>query len=404
MKEGWEVKKLGEVCETGSGGTPLKMHDEYYNNGTIPWLRSGEVCTKEIYATELYITDKGLKNSSAKIFPANTVLVAMYGATAGQVGILKIASTTNQAVCGILPNETMSPEYIYYYFLFNKEALVAQAVGGAQPNISQIKIKNIQIPVPPIAEQQRIVSILDTAFLKIEKLKSNAELNLNNAKALFQSALQYELSPKKGWEVKKLGDKNVLNIIDGDRGSNYPKKDEFTNDGYCLFLSTKNVRQNGFCFNSLSFISNEKDKEMGKGKLRRRDLVMTTRGTIGNIGLYDDSVFLNHIRINSGMLIFRPNEDLILSEFYFWVLSSPQIKNQISKYTTGAAQPQLPIKTLVNFIFNFPSSLSEQQSIVEKLDSLSSRCQAMEANYKQTLKACDELKQSLLTKAFNGEL
>lgn len=361
MKEGWEVKKLGEVCETGSGGTPLKMHDEYYNNGTIPWLRSGEVCTKEIYATELYITDKGLKNSSAKIFPANTVLVAMYGATAGQVGILKIASTTNQAVCGILPNETMSPEYIYYYFLFNKEALVAQAVGGAQPNISQIKIKNIQIPVPPIAEQQRIVSILDTAFLKIEKLKSNAELNLNNAKALFQSALQYELSPKKGWEVKKLGDKNVLNIIDGDRGSNYPKKDEFTNDGYCLFLSTKNVRQNGFCFNSLSFISNEKDKEMGKGKLRRRDLVMTTRGTIGNIGLYDDSVFLNHIRINSGMLIFRPNEDLILSEFYFWVLSSPQIKNQISKYTTGAAQPQLPIKhLLISFLISPHPSLSNK--------------------------------------------
>ena len=114
MKQGWVIKKLGEVCETGAGGTPLKSHKDYYEGGTIPWLLSGEVSQGEIYNSKNFITEKGLKNSSAKLFPPNTVLIAMYGATAGQVGILKFEASTNQAVCGILPNEKTIPEYLYY--------------------------------------------------------------------------------------------------------------------------------------------------------------------------------------------------------------------------------------------------------------------------------------------------
>ena len=103
IKEGWEVKKLGNICETSSGGTPSKSHPEYYEGGNIPWLRSGEISQGHIYETELYITDEGLKKSSAKIFPIDTVVIAMYGATVGQVGILKKEMSTNQAVCGIFP-------------------------------------------------------------------------------------------------------------------------------------------------------------------------------------------------------------------------------------------------------------------------------------------------------------
>ena len=139
MKQGWEIKKLGEVCETGAGGTPLKTHNDYYAGGTIPWLLSGEVSQGEIFEAKNFITEKGLKNSSAKLFPPNTVLVAMYGATAGQVGILRFEAATNQAVCGILPNDKTIPEYLFYCFLSKKEELVAQAVGGAQPNISRIR-------------------------------------------------------------------------------------------------------------------------------------------------------------------------------------------------------------------------------------------------------------------------
>lgn len=122
-KKGWEVKKLGEVCETGAGGTPLKAHKDYYEGGTIPWLMSGEVSQGIVFEAKNFITEKGLKNSSAKLFPINTVLVAMYGATAGQVGILKFEACTNQAVCGILPNNKTIPEYLFYCFLSKKEEL-----------------------------------------------------------------------------------------------------------------------------------------------------------------------------------------------------------------------------------------------------------------------------------------
>ena len=105
MKAGWQVKKLGDICHTGAGGTPLKSKKEFYENGTIPWLMSGEVSQGEVLTAKRFITKKGLENSSAKIFPKNTVLVAMYGATAGEVGVLRFEASTNQAVCGIIPNE-----------------------------------------------------------------------------------------------------------------------------------------------------------------------------------------------------------------------------------------------------------------------------------------------------------
>jgi len=109
VKAVWQVTRLAEVCKTAAGGTPLKSNKEFYEGGKIPWLQSGEVSQGEISAAKTFITELGLKKSSAKLFPANTVLVAMYGATAGQVGILRFESATNQAVCGILPNKTFIP-------------------------------------------------------------------------------------------------------------------------------------------------------------------------------------------------------------------------------------------------------------------------------------------------------
>ncbi|MDD4907142.1 MAG: restriction endonuclease subunit S, partial [Methylobacter tundripaludum] len=117
MKAGWQWKLLGDVCKTGSGGTPLKAKEEYYKGGTIPWLMSGEVSQGEVREATNFITQKGLESSAAKIFPKDTVLVAMYGATAGQVGILKFEAATNQAVCGILPNKQFVPEFLFYFLL-----------------------------------------------------------------------------------------------------------------------------------------------------------------------------------------------------------------------------------------------------------------------------------------------
>jgi restriction endonuclease S subunit len=216
--------------------------------------------------------------------------------------------------------------------------------------------------------------------------------------------LQSVFACSDGWEEKKLGDKNIFEIIDGDRGKNYPTKKEFLEEGFCLFMNTKNVRPHGFNFETTIFISEEKDKILGNGKLRRNDVVMTTRGTIGNLGIYGDDVSYNNIRINSGMLIFRPNLKAIIPKYLFEVLRSGLVKAQIKKYVSGAAQPQLPIKTLVNFSFPVPKSLPDQRRIVAKLDALSAETKKLEDVYRRKLESLEELKKSILQKAFSGEL
>lgn len=186
-EKGWEVKKLGEVCKTTSGGTPSKGHNEYYEGGTIPWLRSGEVNKMYIYDTELFITEEGLKNSSAKWFPENTVVVAMYGATVGQVGILKSKMTTNQAICGIFPNEYFIPTYLYHFLLSKKEEYLKLATGGAQPNISQNIVRDTLVCCPPIATQQEFADKIEA----IEKQKELIKESIKETETLFNARMDY---------------------------------------------------------------------------------------------------------------------------------------------------------------------------------------------------------------------
>ncbi len=189
-KEGVKWSTIGDLFETYSGGTPTKSNKDYYEGGSIPWLRSGEVCQKEITKTEMFITEKGLKDSSAKYYPENTVVVAMYGATAAQVGILRIKSTSNQAVCGILPHKDFHPEYVYYWFRSIEDKLAAQAQGGAQPNISQQKIKKVEIPIYSMSEQQSIVETLDSLKSKVDRLQANYEKISQECDALRQAILR----------------------------------------------------------------------------------------------------------------------------------------------------------------------------------------------------------------------
>lgn len=186
-EKGWETKKLGDVFQTTSGGTPAKGHNEYYDNGTIPWLRSGEINKMYIYDTELFITELGLHNSSAKWFPTNTVVIAMYGATVGQVGILCKEMTTNQAVCGIFPNDEFIPIYIYHFLLSKKNEYIEIAAGGAQPNISQNIVRNTLIYCPPLALQQQFASKIEA----IEKQKELIKQSLSEVQLLFNSRMDY---------------------------------------------------------------------------------------------------------------------------------------------------------------------------------------------------------------------
>lgn len=189
-KEGWKMTSIGKIFKSYSGGTPLKSKQEYYNNATIPWLNSGEVCQKYITNTNNYISELGLKNSSAKFFPINTVLIAMYGATAAQAGILKFEATTNQAICGLLPIKEMVPEFVYYWFLYNKTEFAAMAQGGAQPNLSQVKIKSMPIPQISIEQQKIICDKLESYETKVKSLLVNYEQTITLCNDLKQSLLK----------------------------------------------------------------------------------------------------------------------------------------------------------------------------------------------------------------------
>ena len=158
----------------------------------------------------------------------------------------------------------------------------------------------------------------------------------------------------------------LAEIIDGDRGKNYPQQHEFLEEGYCLFLNTGNVTATGFSFESNQYISKEKCDLLRKGKLQRRDIVYTTRGTVGNAAFYADSVPYEHIRINSGMVIIRPNEDVVCTEFLYQILKSNYYRPYFKKYCTGSAQPQLPIKNFSTIELDLPD-LETQQKIADML-------------------------------------
>ena len=167
--------RLGDYISTQSGGTPNTKKSEYYDEGTIPWLSSGEVNQGYISSTEKYITEDGLANSAAKWVPENSVVIAMYGATAGKVGFITIPLTTNQAVCALLPNDAFDPLYLYYAVSSKKDWMIAQCRGAAQPNISQGIIRSMEIPMPSLDEQMQFANIIKQADKSKFELRKSIE-------------------------------------------------------------------------------------------------------------------------------------------------------------------------------------------------------------------------------------
>lgn len=321
----------------------------------------------------MFITQKGLENSSARYFPKDTVVIAMYGATAAQVGILKIKTTSNQAVCGILPNDNYSPEFIYYWFTYNKGNLASQAQGGAQPNISQIKIKNVLIPLLPLSEQQRIVSYLDSAFAKIDAVAKNAEDSLNEAKALFQSALAKMMEPKEGWEEKYL-DELAENL------------------DYKRIPVTLNKRKSGkYPYYGASGIVDYVEDYIFDGNyllISEDGANLLARATPIAFPVTGKFWVNNHAHI----LEFKDSITQLFVEFYFKLID-------IKEYVTGAAQPKLTQRNM-NKIPIFIPSLDKQKIVVCALQNIESKVQQLQSNLTRTLSECAALKQSILRQTF----
>ena len=201
----WPLIPLGEICSTSSGGTPSRSNPEYFG-GEVLWIKSGDLTDGEVIHCDENITDEALRNSSAKLFPRGTVLLAMYGATVGKLGMLEVDAATNQAVCGISAPESLDRWFLFFFLLSQRQKLISLSAGGAQPNISQKIVRELLVPVPPLPEQRRIVDLLSRAEgivrLRREAEKKAAEL----IPALFNDMFGDPATNPKGWPVRKVAE------------------------------------------------------------------------------------------------------------------------------------------------------------------------------------------------------
>lgn len=191
---------------------------------------------------------------------------------------------------------------------------------------------------------------------------------------------------------------SIGDVIDGDRGANYPGKRDFSSDGYCLFLNAGNVTKTGFRFKDCAFISREKDERLSKGKLKRDDIVLTTRGTVGNFAYFDSSISFDHIRINSGMVILRRGDTALDTRFLFTQLQSHIVERQIERLTFGSAQPQLTVNGISKFLVVIPS-IHEQRAIASALSDVDALLDGIE----RLIAKKRDLKQAVMQQLLTGK-
>jgi len=406
MKQGWEVKKLGEVCDLMTGGTPSRSKPEYFLGGTIKWLVSGDIHKGEIFDCEGRITTEGVSNSNAKYLPINSVLIALngQGKTRGTVAMLRTRATCNQSLVSIFPKNIskLLPEYLYCNLHGRYEELrkVTGDSGNDRRGLNMPLIRGLEIPLPPLPEQQRIVAILDETFAAIAKAKANAEQNLRNAKEFFESYLQSVFENKgKGWEEKTLGEVCEL------KPQKKEAKDKLKETDLVTFLPMEDL---GVLNKEIVGVKQRQLKDVaGSYTYFSENDVLLAKITPcfenGKIGIARN--LINGVGFGSSEYIVFRSKGNLEPEFLYYFLSRNQIRDEGKKYMSGAVGHKRVSKDWIeSYVIPFPASLTEQQTIVQKLDTLSTETKKLETIYQQKLNDLEELKKSILQKAFNGEL
>ncbi|EPY7244512.1 4'-phosphopantetheinyl transferase [Klebsiella pneumoniae] len=413
LPEGWVVTNLQNIANWGSGGTPSRSHDEYYN-GNIPWFKTGDLGPKLITEASEYITDAGVKNSSAKYFPKGSVAIAMYGATIGKTSILGIDATTNQACAVGTPIEGITSSIFLYYFLLNeKNAFIKKGKGGAQPNISQAVLKEHPLCLPPYAEQKIIAEKLDTLLAQVVSTKARLECAFNKIEMFKRAVMDFAV---KGDLTKEWRNKNEINEWEITQWENILldkkdsfrrgpfggalKKDIFVESGYKVYEQYCPI--NDDCSFSRYYITEEKFHEMSKFEVHSGDFLISGAGSIGKITLVPEGCEKGII--NQALLRVRINNEIYDKKFFLTLFRSPMFQKVIIENSTGSAMQNLKsVKELKQIPVPLPC-LSEQHEIVRRVEQLFAWADTIEKQVNNALNRVNSLTQSILAKAFRGEL
>lgn len=396
-KNGWIWVRLGDFVETTSGGTPLRSRKEYFG-GNIPWVKSGELEDNWIFNTEETITEEGLRNSNAKIFPKGTLLVAMYGATVGKTAILGVDAATNQAVCAIFPKKDLiDPFFIRYFIIWKRDELIKSSFGGAQPNISQTVIRNLMIPLPfkdgkpDIEEQRRVVARIEEITAKIEQAKKLREEALKETEKIMQTALHQIFSKpeQKGWKLSTLEEvapiqSNSIQSLNPDKLYNY--------------ISLEHIESNtGRLINFAPTPGAE---------IKSSKIAFTKEHVLyGKLRPYLNKVFVPDFDgiCTTELVPLSPRKETITREFLAWQLRSPQFVNYAMSNLTGTRMPRISIEALKNAKVAIPP-IDEQIRIAALLDKLQNQLAEIRQRQKETVEKLEKMTQTILKKAFMGEL
>ncbi|MDA8082627.1 MAG: restriction endonuclease subunit S [Nitrospiraceae bacterium] len=398
MKNGWEIKTLGEVCEVINGGTPKTGVPEYWD-GKHRWITPAEMgkrLSPYVGETERKISDLGLRNSSAQMMPPNSVILSSR-APIGHLVINTEPMATNQGCKGLLPGKLLQHKFLYYYLTSIVDLLNSLGTGATFKELSGGKLKEVTVPLPPLSEQQRIVRILDEAFDGIAIAKTNAEKNLQNARALFESYLQAVFTQwGAGWVRRRLGD--LFDIGSSKR----ILESEWTSSGVPFYGGKEIVRLAKYGYvNSDAYISEEKyrDYALKYDMPQKGDILITARGTIGVGYVVKDG---DRFYYKDGNIISFREKTPTNPFFVLYAFRSKQLVDQFADLT-GATVKHLPIERAKNLTLKLPN-FATQNSVVEHIRKMETETKRLESIYQQKLSALAELKKSLLDQAFKGEL
>lgn len=342
---------LGEIFEIGSGGTPSKTKPEYYG-GDIPWVKTGDLKEEYLYSVEDYITEAGLKNSSAKMYEPGTVLIAMYGATIGATSIMKLTACTNQACAAFKPCKDVLPEYLYYFLKSKKQKFISDGVGGAQPNISAGYLKKVAFDVLPLKEQERVITVLDKVnHILTERQHEMDELD-NLIKARFVEIFGDMADPMCKWDKCKLVDAcaDPNDIKCGPFGTQLGK-DEYSGSG----IEVWEIPQINSEFKTMPthFVTKEKARALEQYSIKPGDIAMSRKGNVGRCAVFPES--FNEGIIHSDVLRIRVDNSRVAPEFMMRQLHySGDIQRQIELVSSGAIMAGINVTKLKDILVYLP--------------------------------------------------